>query len=118
MSRFTPLLLVVACAGQPTLPPVDGGMLECTVTAPTSCTQAGLRYADVKPIFEAQCTTCHAGNPGGSWPLTDYQSIADWKDDVRGDLLNCSMPPYDGGVPMPTAQRQTLLEWIRCDMPQ
>jgi hypothetical protein len=32
-------------------------------------------------------------------------------------MLNCSMPPLDSGLTMPTEERQLLLHWIRCGYP-
>jgi hypothetical protein len=112
--------LLVACSGNPppTFPTPDGGTYVCDVKAPTACENPSLRYADVKPIFEEHCVTCHFGAWNGPWPMNDYQHVYDWKDDIRGDVVSCAMPPYDGGVPMPMEQRQTLLMWIRCDAPE
>lgn len=94
----------------------DAGPAEfvCTVKAPTECTTPNLRYADVKPAFDAYCVNCHSTESMGQWPLADYQSIADWSDIVRDNLVECSMPPYDGGVPMADEPRDKILNWLRC----
>jgi len=91
-------------------------MFVCDTVAPTVCMMNPPTYAEVRPLFEQHCVPCHNGT-GSEWPMTQYQHIFDWKNEIRGDVLNCVMPPYDGGVPMPTADRQKMLEWIRCDLP-
>ncbi len=111
------VVLSAACTPQPPPPPpTDAGMLVCDTTAPTVCATPSPTYNDVKPLFDTHCVPCHNGL-GEQWPMTKYQDLADWKNEIRGDILTCVMPPYDGGVPMPTADRQKILEWIRCDLP-
>jgi hypothetical protein len=72
---------------------------------PTSC------------IIERRCLGCHSGVPEGPWPLTTYEHVADWQDVVRTDLLDCSMPPPDAGVPITIDERIAILTWIRCGFP-
>jgi uncharacterized membrane protein len=88
--------------------------LVCDVTLPTSCTDSTLRYADVAPIFEQRCLGCHSGDPGGPWPLTAYEHVADWASAIRGQMAMCSMPPVDAGIAMPADEREKILLWIRC----
>ncbi|MFL5305871.1 MAG: hypothetical protein ACJ8F1_11690 [Polyangia bacterium] len=100
---------------------VDGGgqPLVCSVAAPTSCPEPAPRYADVAGILNQRCAMpCHSGVPSGPWPLTDYEHVADWADAVRADLLDCSMPPADGGVSITTDDRTAVLTWIRCGSPE
>lgn len=110
-------LVFVACSAPPPSGP-DAATFVCEVTAPTSCPSPAPAYADVQPIFREHCVPCHGGVSGGPWPLTDYVHVYDWKDDIRGDLVQCSMPPYDGGTPMPPAQRDAILVWLRCGAPR
>jgi hypothetical protein len=91
---------------------------SCSIAHPTSCPDPPVRYGDVEPIFRTRCVICHNNDFEGPWPLTDYQQIADWQDIVRGDLLDCSMPPADAGVPMTLDERLAILTWIRCALPQ
>lgn len=88
------------------------------VTAPTTCPTPMPRYADVAPIFQNNCVTCHAGKPNGPWPLTDYQHVSDWRDDIRSDLLTCSMPPPESGMTLSVDDRLAILTWIRCGLPK
>lgn len=91
----------------------------CAVMAPTECPAPAPRYRDVATIVEQRCATpCHSGVPDGPWPLIDYEHVADWADVVRASLLDCSMPPADGGVSITTNERLTILAWIRCGFPE
>ena len=88
------------------------------VEPPTECPNPPPTFADVSPIIGQRCSgPCHSGTPNGPWPLATYQHVADWKDDIRSHLLDCSMPPQDGGVPITTAERVAILTWIRCGLP-
>jgi uncharacterized membrane protein len=90
----------------------------CSVPAPTSCPDPAPRYADVAPIFERRCLTCHSGAPGGPWSLADYGHVADWQDTIRSSMRDCSMPPPDAGIPMTLEERVAILTWIRCGLPR
>lgn len=96
----------------------DGVTDECSVTAPTSCTQESLRYEDVAPIFQQRCASCHGATKGGPWPLNTYSNVADWADTVRDELVTCAMPPPDMGTGLTNAERLKILDWLRCDYPQ
>jgi hypothetical protein len=103
----------------------DGGALDaakavyCQLSPPTSCPDPPLRYGDVEGIFRSRCTTpCHDDALGGPWPLTQWDDISDWRDAVRADLLDCTMPPPDAGVPMLLDERLAILGWIRCGLPR
>src|SRR5262249_48771072 len=92
----------------------DAGAFACTVQAPTVCPDPPPRYAGVQPIFQRACVPCHQGLPGGNWPLLQYSHVADWADVIRTNLLDCSMPPPDAGVPMSNEERVAILTWILC----
>ena len=106
----------------------DGGIVEhdagpppadCKVTAPTACPSPAPTYDDIAPIVQQHCTGCHSDAPnGGPWPLTDYTHVSDWSDDIRTDMIYCSMPPADAGITITTAEREKLLAWIRCGKPK
>jgi hypothetical protein len=100
--------------------PSDGSPIpsSCGVMAPTSCPDPPPRYADVTPIFQQRCILCHNGTNDGPWALTDYEHIADWQEIIRADLLDCTMPPADAGVPITREERLAILVWIRCALPK
>jgi cytochrome c5 len=99
--------------------PTDAVMsAACSVQAPTVCPDPPPHYAEVAPIFDARCNSCHSDQSDGPWPLTDYQKIADWFDIVRSSVINCSMPPADAGVGITNDERLAILTWIRCGLPE
>lgn len=105
-------------------PPVDSGAqpdagardaavpVQCNALAP-ACPDPAPTFADVQPIFQARCVSCHYGAVGGPWPLEDYGHIADWQSEVRGALVSCSMPPPGMGE-IPDAERLAILNWLAC----
>ena len=105
-----------------TIPPdaaVDAAIFadSCNVSAPTGCPTPMPTYATVAPIIKERCVVCHSPNWSGPWPLDSYRHVADWKEDVRSNLLLCTMPPPESGVQMTRDERLTILTWIRCNMP-
>jgi hypothetical protein len=85
----------------------------CGDPAPT-CPSPKPSYAsDVVPILEAKCNNCHVGEPG-PWPLTDYQSVVDWRIQIIQDIEGCTMPPLDGGTTLSANERHTVLGWLVC----
>jgi hypothetical protein len=93
--------------------------VSCPVEAPTSCPDAAaIRYADVAPIIEARCAPCHSPLWSGPWPLNTLAHVRDWTDDIRTNLVACTMPPPDAGIPITKAERLTMLQWIRCGLPE
>ncbi len=104
------LLGVVACGAEKA---DDRRPEACHAERVTECPEPAPVFADVAPIFQEVCSTCHS-EPGGPWPLDDYQHIADWQDVIRDDLLTCAMPPPNQGVTLSDSDRQLILTWIRC----
>ena len=98
----------------------DGAVpVSCPVEAPTSCPDpTAIRYADIAPIIEARCAPCHSPLWAGPWPLNKLSHVRDWADDIRTNLIACTMPPLDAGIPITKAERLTMLQWVRCGMPE
>jgi hypothetical protein len=96
----------------------DGDGQICSVEAPTTCPDPATRYADIAPLLEHHCVPCHSGTPGGPWPLTSYKHAVDWQDIIRTSMLECTMPPADGGGAMSNEDRLAILTWIRCGYPE
>ncbi len=88
------------------------------MVAPETCANPARRYADVKPLFDAHCVTCHQGQLGGPWSLRSHTDITDWAGEVRDDIADCSMPPADAGTVMSNEDRAVILDWLRCDAPE
>ncbi len=132
------VLLMTACPGR--VPPPDGGVdvddagfidagfpdagfppEGCNAEPVASCPDPAPRFLDVKPIFENRCQVCHS-TEGGEWPLDTYQHIADWQNEIRDLVFDCTMPPSSpkAGQPlveMPTTERTQILAWLRCGLP-
>ena len=111
------LALATACAGGESKGH-HADQAVCAPTAPTACTAPEPRYADVAPIFERRCASCHTGVTDAQWPLDDYQHVADWASFIRDELLSCAMPPADSGMTMTPEERDAILLWVRCGYPE
>lgn len=86
----------------------------CLVTAPTECPTPAVTYSDVSPVFDKHCASCHTGIGDAPWSLKNYEDVADWKELIRADVLDCSMPPPDSGSSITDAERAQILAWVRC----
>jgi uncharacterized membrane protein len=86
----------------------------CAPTAPTECPEPAPHFADVAPIFEQRCASCHTGIKDAPWPLDNYEHVVDWASVIRDELLQCLMPPAGSGVEMTPEERQAVLVWVRC----
>lgn len=83
---------------------------------------AGISYAaDVVPILERRCVSCH--NQGGiaPWAMSSHQMVQGWSPMIRETILTRRMPPgqvdrevghLDGVNELTVAEEQTLLHWI------
>ena len=89
----------------------------CEVTAPTSCPEPPVYYEDITPIIKQRCYSCHDGK-GAQWGLTSYSHVADWSNELRSAMASCVMPPPEAGITMPAAEREKILTWLVCKMPQ
>ena len=86
---------------------------SCDAVAPATCIEPAPRFADVQPIIEDRCLSCHDGT-GEEWALVSYTHVASWAPQIRDSMIRCTMPPADAGIDMPTSEREQLLHWIRC----
>ena len=108
-------VLSVACASDD---PPGPQPPACTIKNTEDCPDPAPTYADIQPILDARCNSCHSDTSDGPWPLTNYQDVLDWWDLVRRDTLNCSMPPPDSGIVMTHDESKLILDWIACDLPK
>jgi hypothetical protein len=86
----------------------------CAPVAPTVCPKPAPTFADVYPIFQEHCAVCHGTTPGGPWPLETYAHVAAWKNEVRTELLDCTMPPAESTTNFTDSERMQILTWIFC----
>jgi hypothetical protein len=115
--------MLAACGGSEStsgpVEPTEPSYICESLQAPTACPDPAPTFAQVAPIFGERCATpCHSGTPNGPWPLSRYEHIFDWQEDIRSHLLDCTMPPLDGGVAITTEERVVILNWIRCGLPE
>lgn len=107
--------LALACASDDPREPTEP---VCSVKNSEDCPSPAPTYADVAPLLDERCNTCHADSSTGPWPLTSYQNVVDWWDLVRRDTLDCSMPPRDSGLTLTHDESKLILDWIACDLPE
>jgi hypothetical protein len=100
--------------------PGDAAVLPfvCNVPAPTACPTPPPRYPEIASIIKQRCASCHSPLWTGPWPLDSYGHVADWQDTIQANLLDCTMPPPEAGVPITVEERVSILTWIRCGLPQ
>jgi hypothetical protein len=102
-------------AGEPTGAGTTAAEVQksCAIKPPAACPDASPGYASVEPILQKSCVPCHPGN-GDQWALTDYDHVAAWSDAIAQDLVDCTMPPLDGGIGITASERLSLLVWSSC----
>ncbi|MGQ0508537.1 MAG: hypothetical protein ACT4TC_24835 [Myxococcaceae bacterium] len=86
----------------------------CPVPMPTECPNIPVRYSDLTALISERCSVCHTGAVGGPWPLSDYQSVADWQDALRDLIRTCEMPPVESGIELSLEERTKFLQWVKC----
>jgi hypothetical protein len=108
-------------AGGPDAGDPDGGAVAACPALPPdiSCPSRPPSFAaDVLPILNQRCNNCHDPNlVNGPWPLQDYYDVSAWQGQIAADLVNCTMPPPDGGTTLPEPEREQLITWIVCGAP-
>ena len=101
---------------------IAAGLLACGPQGGTSCPNDLPRcsaspptYAQVAPIFQAKCASCHSA--GGSAPdrrFDTYDEIAVQRSATLDQIYSCKMPP-PGYAPLSDAERQLALGWLVCN---
>lgn len=80
-----------------------------------ACPASPPSYAQVAPVFQARCNSCHSA--GGSAPdrlFDTYDHIAAQKEAALHQIYSCKMPT-PGYAPLTDAERQTVLSWLVCN---
>lgn len=79
-------------------------------------------FADVLPIFERHCLTCHRKGEIGKMPLTTYREARPWAKAIRDAVVARRMPPWFAAQasvhfandPRLTADEiRTIEDWVR-----
>jgi hypothetical protein len=84
--------------------------------------------ADIKPLFDRQCVSCHApGNAANTVPLASYEQVRPWIAAIREEVLERRMPlprgrpGIDPGVddhPLSPMERDVIVGWIDGGAPE
>lgn len=84
--------------------------------------------ADIKPLFDRQCVSCHApGNTANTMPLASYEQVRPWVAAIREEVLERRMPVprgrpgVDPGVddhPLSPMERDVIVGWIDGGAPE
>ena len=79
-------------------------------------------YADIRPVLQRQCVSCHQPGEIGRMPLTSYQETRPWAKAIRQAVLQRTMPPWQADAPsskrihnsrlMPEADVQSIVAWV------
>ena len=90
------------------------GGTSCPNDLPSGCPASPPSYAQVGPIFQTKCNSCHSA--GGSAPdrlFDTYDQIAAQQSAVLDQTYSCKMPPA-GFAQLTAAERQLVLGWLVC----
>jgi hypothetical protein len=83
--------------------------------------------ADIKPLFDRQCVSCHAPNAADTVPLATYDQVRPWIAAIREEVLERRMPVprgrpgIDPGVddhPLSPMERDVIVGWIDGGAPE
>jgi hypothetical protein len=83
--------------------------------------------ADIKPLFDRQCVSCHAPNAADTVPLATYEQVRPWVAAIREEVLERRMPVprgrpgIDRGVddhPLSPMERDVIVGWIDGGAPE
>lgn len=115
------LLLAAACSGSDNDEGVPTGNNSGNNT-PDPDPDADLSYAaDIRPIFTANCTSCHGDPPTQQAPmsLTTIQEIMDAVNNrnLLGRINSTSAPMPPTGL-LPAASRQRIADWVDLGFPE
>lgn len=84
-------------------------------------------WADVKPLIDSRCATCHDQGGPGRGALTTYEQVLKRKDAIKAAVVQRTMPPYlalnscndyDNNWSLDETQRGTIVSWIDQGAPE
>ncbi len=102
------------------------GFLGCGGSASETTTSLTW-HADVSPIVQQRCASCHQEGAFAPFALTTYEEVTTFAVAVEGAVRSGSMPPwkpvdecadYVGNFDLTEAERETLLAWLDGGMPE
>lgn len=84
-------------------------------------------HADIAPIIQAECTSCHSPDNIGPFDLTNLANVQQYSAAIAQSIRSGSMPPMpakddncreiDDERIMETADKRKVLDWIDAGMP-
>ena len=84
-------------------------------------------HADIAPIIQAECTSCHSPDNIGPFDLTSLANVQQYSAAIAQSIRSGSMPPMpakddncreiDDERIMETADKRKILDWIDAGMP-
>jgi uncharacterized membrane protein len=101
-------LLIAGCVADGVVARPSAPAHSCGGAAPTY-------IADVRPVLERRCFTCHA-NDGPAAEEHDFTHVATLRAQRRqlvDEVTERAMPPQDRPQ-LTDAEAQTLLQWVAC----
>ena len=107
------MLLLLACAG-------EGEVVSPEPDAPTW-------HADVRPVVESACVTCHSEGGAGGFPLDDYAVVAGMAEQVADSVVDRRMPPWLAGpgcndyqydISLSDEEIATIAAWAEAGAPE
>ena len=109
------LLVLVGCAEE------DASNIESPET--TTLTY----HADIAPIIQAECTSCHSPDNIGPFDLTSLANVQQYSAAIEQSIRSGSMPPMpakdtncreiDDERIMATSDKRKVIDWIDAGMP-
>jgi hypothetical protein len=96
------------------------GIPAATAAAPTF-------HADVEPILQRRCQTCHRPGDIAPMSLMTYEEVRPWAKAIRSAVAQKKMPPwfadpahgvYRNDPSLSEPELETLIEWIDAGAPQ
>jgi hypothetical protein len=129
-STFTLAALVASasfgCSGE-TTEKTEAPRFGGTISEPVALTRPLTYHADVRPLIEGRCATCHVEGGVGPYPLTTYAEVLAKKDLIRAAVASRRMPPYPalGGCneylddwSLTDEQRSVITSWVDQGAPE
>ena len=97
-------------------------------TAKVNSGQSATWYADIYPLMEQKCMSCHRPGQAGPFPLETYQQVQARKEMIRFVLANNIMPPWSATGDtsrfvnddkyLLDKDREKLIRWIDAGAPE
>jgi hypothetical protein len=84
--------------------------------APPSCAGAAPSYVqDVRPILQARCFKCHAGEgeAAGEHDFSRVETLRAQRRALSNEIGACAMPPAPE-PPVPDDEAEVLVRWAAC----